>query len=187
MRTRGKRGQRATAAAASAGAVAPAILRWVRRTGHRRRNVDLRMTVVVERPIADVFQFCRDFENFPKILESLEKVEDFQDGRSHWTVRAPNGDTIEWDAVVTKYVPNSVIGWQSVEGSPVKASGLMRFAPLSATDTRVDLALTYRPSRTPLPDAVRALVKPANMSRVRADVARASRQLGALEAGGPPG
>lgn len=178
MRTRGKRWHRATAAAAIAGAVAPAILRWARRTGHRRRAVDLRMTVVVERPIVEVFTFCRDFENFPHILQSLEKVEDSQDGRSRWTVRAPNGEAIEWDAVITKYVPNSVIGWQSVEGSPVKASGLMRFAPLSETETRVDLTLAYRPEKTPLPDALRALVRPPNTARIRSDVARASRELG---------
>lgn len=183
MRTRGKRWQRATAAAAIAGAVAPAILRWARRTGHRRRTVDLRMTVVVERPIVDVFTFCRDFENFPAILQSLEKVEDFQDGRSHWTVRAPNGETIEWDAVITKYVPNSVIAWQSTEGSPVIASGLMRFSPLSESETRVDLTLTYRPQRTALPDALRALAKPANGARIRSDVARASREMGTLDAG----
>lgn len=187
MRTRGKRWQHATAAAAIAGAIAPAILRWARRTGHRRRTVDLRMTVVVERPVGDVFSFCRDFENFPAILQSLEKVEDFQDGRSHWTVRAPNGETIEWDAVVTKYVPNSVIGWQSAEGSPVTASGLMRFSPLSDKETRVDLTLTYRPQRTPLPDALRALAKPANGKRVRAEVARASREFGTLDAGRVPG
>lgn len=183
MRTRGKRWQRASAVAAIAGVVAPSILRWARRTGHRRRTVDLRMTVVVERPVSEVFTFCRDFENFPAILHSLEKVEDFQDGRSHWTVRAPNGETIEWDAVVTKYVPNSVIAWHSAEGSPVTATGLMRFSPLSEKETRVDLTLTYRPLRTPLSDAVRALTRPPNAARIRSDVARASRELGAPDSG----
>lgn len=178
MRTRGKRWHQVTAAAAIAGAVAPALLRWVRRTGHRRRTVDLRMTVVVERPIAEVFQFCRDFENFPKILAQLETVRDFEDGRSHWVVRAPNGERIEWDSVVTKYVPNSVIAWQSVEGSPVTASGLMRFAPLSESATRVDMTLTYRPERTALVDAVRAMAGPPNRSRLRQGLAQASVELG---------
>lgn len=178
MRTRGKRWHQVTAAAAIAGAVAPALLRWVRRTGHRRRTVDLRMTVVVERPIAEVFRFCRDFENFPGILDVLEKVQDFEDGRSHWTVRAPHGERIEWDSVVTKYVPNSVIAWQSVEGSPVRASGLMRFAPLSESDTRVDMTLTYRPERTALAAAVRAMTGPANHSRLRQELAQASVELG---------
>ena len=178
MRTRGKRWQHATAAAAIAGAVSPALLRWVKRAGHRRRAVDLRMTVVVERPINDVFMFCRDFENFPQILDMLEKVEDHQDGRSHWMVRAPGGELIEWDAIVTKYVPNSVIAWQSVDKSPVRSSGLMRFAPLSPTETRVDLNLTYCPKRTDLRDAVRALAMPANRSKLREGLARGAIEIG---------
>src|SRR5437868_780616 len=95
----------------------PMGLQWLRRKGAARRVVDLRMTVVVERPIVDVFEFCRDFENFPELVDVLLSVEDSQDGRSHWAVRSPLGESIQWDAVVTKYVPNSVIAWQSVPGS----------------------------------------------------------------------
>jgi uncharacterized membrane protein len=177
MRTRGKRWQHLSAAAVIAGALSPTLLRWVRRTGHRRRAVDLRMTVVVERPVAEVFQFCRDFANFPDILDRLEEVVDYEDGRSHWVARSPSGERVEWDAVVTRYVPNSVIGWQSVPHSPVRASGLMRFSPLGNDATRVDLTLTYRPERTPLRDAVRAVMAPPAERRIRTDLARASRQL----------
>lgn len=135
------------------------------------------MTVVVERPINDVFEFCRDFENFPQIVDVLLSVEDSQDGRSHWAVRSPTGHTVEWDASVTKYVPNSVIAWESVPGSVVQATGLMRFAPLSPTDTRVDIALTYRPVRTDFADAIRALIGTSNAQRLRADLVQASRTL----------
>jgi Polyketide cyclase / dehydrase and lipid transport len=136
------------------------------------------MTVVVERPINLVFEFCRDFENFPQITDVLLSVEDTQDGRSHWSVRSPTGQTIGWDAVVTKYVPNSVIAWESVPGSVVLASGLMRFSPLSPNETRVDLNLTYRPLRTNFLDAIRALVLPTNTARLRQEVALASQQMG---------
>lgn len=135
------------------------------------------MTVVVERPIRDVFEFCRDFENFPKIVEVALEVQDFQDGRSHWAVKSLSGQSIEWDATVTKYVPNSVIAWESVPNSPVHAGGLMRFAPLSATETRVDISLTYRPGRTGLSEALRALVAPTNTKRLRAEVVHASHEL----------
>jgi uncharacterized membrane protein len=178
MRTRGKRWSQIATTAAIAGAVAPAIMRWLRRTGTRRRSVDLRMSVVVERPIREVFEFCRDFENFPRIVDALLEVQDFQDGRSHWAVRSPTGQSIEWDATVTKYVPNSVIAWESVKGSPVHASGLMRFAPLSDAETRVDISLSYRPMRTDLAEAIRSFVHPPNNTRLRSEVAQASRDLG---------
>jgi uncharacterized membrane protein len=177
MATRGKSWKRIAATAVIAGVTIPKVMRWVRHAGAARRAVDMRMTVVVERPIAEVFEFCRDFANFPEITDVLLSVEDSQDGRSHWAVRSPTGTAVEWDATVTKYVPNSVIAWESVPGSTVQASGLMRFAPLSPTDTRVDVSITYRPQRTGFADAVKALVAPSNSRRIRSELANASHQL----------
>jgi len=176
MRIRGKRlpWQRVAGTAIIAGATIPIVLRWLRRAGSARRMVDMRMTVLVERPIHEVFEFCRDFENFPEIVDVLLSVEDSQDGRSHWAVRSPSGDSIEWDATVTKYVPNSVIAWESVPESVVEAKGLMRFFPLSPTETRVDITLTYRPLRTGLSEAVRALMTLPNARRIRSEISRAA-------------
>lgn len=177
MRTRGRNWRRVAAAAVIAGATIPRVLRWVRAAGTARRAIDMRMTVVVERSITDVFEFCRDFENFPKIVDVLLSVEDSQDGRSHWAVRSPTGQVLEWDATVTKYVPNSVIGWESVPGSAVQASGLMRFAPLSPKETRLDISVTYRPRRTDFADAIRALVNSSNTQRLRSELVQASQAL----------
>ncbi len=137
----------------------------------------MRMSVVVERPIHDVFAFCHDFENFPEVVNFPISITDSQDGRSHWAVRSPTGQTIQWDATVTKYVPNSVIGWESVPESPVHASGLMRFAPLSSAETRVDIKLSYRPCDTGLAEALRALLAPSNTDRLRSELQGASRDL----------
>jgi uncharacterized membrane protein len=165
------------AASVIAGTAVPALLRWARRSGTARRAVDIKMTIVVERPVHDVFAFCRDFENFPDIMDFLLSVEDSQDGRSHWAVRSPGGQTIEWDAVVTKYVPSSVIAWESVPGSVVSATGMMRFFPLSPAETRVDIKLTYLPRRTGLADALRALMIAPNAERIRSEIARAAGDL----------
>src|SRR5207253_6657136 len=102
---------------------AGSALRWLRKVGARRRRVDMRMTVVVERPVPDVFEFCRDFENLARIIDIPLEIEDFQDGRSHWRVPSRAGLPTEWEANISKYVPNSVIAWESNPGSPVKASG----------------------------------------------------------------
>ena len=180
MRTQGIRWKRVAAGTIIAAVALPALLRWVRRTGAARRSVDLWMTVVIERPLAEVFEFCRDFENFPRIVDVLLSVEDPQDGRSHWAVRSPSGHVIEWDATITKYVPNSVIAWNSVPESAAKASGLMRFYPLGESETRLDLSLTYVPIRTDLSEAVRALFSPSNTQRVRREVSQASEALARL-------
>ena len=171
-----------TAASVVAGVALPAVLRWLRRTGSARRSVDMRMTVVVERPLNEVFEFCRDFENFPKIVDVLLSVEDSQDGRSHWAVRSPKGESIEWDAIVTKYVPNGVIAWESVPGSIVQAGGVMRFSPLSPNETRVDISLTYQPRHTGLNEALHALVHTANANRIRGEVMKAAREVSIADA-----
>jgi uncharacterized membrane protein len=180
MRTQGLPWRRVAGGTLIVAATIPALMRWVRRIGAARRTVDMRMTLVIERPIADVFEFCRDFENFPRIVDVLLSVEDTQDGRSHWAVRSPTGQVIEWDATVTKYVPNSVIAWESAPGSPAKASGLMRFYTLGDSETRVDMSLTYVPMHTGLSEALRALIGPSNNQRVRSEVANASQTLARL-------
>lgn len=174
-----KRWVRIAAASMVAGSATPAVLRWLRRTGSERRSVDMRMTVIVDRPVHEVFEFCRDFENFPRIVDVLLRVEDSRDGRSHWAVRSPTGNAIEWDAVVTKYVPNSVIAWESVPGSTVRAGGMMRFAPLSATEARLDISLTYQPLRTGLNEALHALVTVPNTRRMRGELVKAAREISA--------
>jgi uncharacterized membrane protein len=168
-------------AAVIAGAATPAVLRWVRRAGAARRAVDMRMTIVVERPVSAVFEFCRDFENFPEVINGFLHVTDHQDGRSRWKVQTPRGEIIEWDALVTKYVPNSVIAWESRPGSAITASGLMRFVPLSANDTRVDISLTYLPRHTGLAEAFGALLKGDNTRRLRNDIAKAPAAISARE------
>jgi len=137
----------------------------------------MRTTIVVERPLKEVFEFCRDFENFPTIVDVLLSVDDTRDGRSHWAVRSPAGQTLEWDATVTKYVPNTVIAWESVPGSVVAASGLMRFSPLSEVETRLDITLTYVPLRTDIGDAVRAMFNPSNAARLRSELSHAPQVL----------
>ena len=179
MRARGVNWRRLAAGAVITAIAMPALLRGLRRLGAARRRVDLRMTIVIERPLGEVFEFCRDFENFPRIVDVLLSVEDSQDGRSHWAVRSPSGQVIEWDATVTKYVPNSVIAWSSVPGSAADASGLMRFSPLTEGTTRVDLTLTYVPLLTRLGEAVHALLTPTNTQRIRTEVANASETVAA--------
>lgn len=137
----------------------------------------MRMTVVVPRPIHDVFMFCRDFENFPRVLPSLLTIDDSQDGRSHWSARTPAGRVIGWDAGITKYVPNSVIAWESAPGSPVEASGLMRFEALSPNETRVEISVHYRPIHTGMADAFLALVGVSNATRVRSAFEKMTRNL----------
>lgn len=140
--------------------------------GTRRRATDLRLSYVVALPVERVFAFCRDFENFPRFIGALRSVRDFGDGRSRWCASTPAGDDIAWDAVTTKYVPNRVIAWETTAGSPVRATALLRFRPEGGR-TCLELSLDYElAERSPLRDAMAALLTPQRDGQLRADIAR---------------
>jgi len=141
-------------------AARPFISAAVRKAGARRRSLSTTSTIEIARPVPEVFAFFKDFENFPRVIGSVRSVLDYQDGRSHWELYTPSGAVVEWDAVVTKYVPNSVIAWESVVRSLVDSSGIVRFTALSPSRTRVDLSITHRPIQTTLKDAIRTLLAP---------------------------
>jgi uncharacterized membrane protein len=143
----------------------------LRRAGTRRRAATLELSLVVPHPVEVVFGFCRDFENFPRLIGVLRGVRDYGDGRSRWCASTPSGGTIEWDTVTTKYVPNSVIAWQSVAHAPVRMRGVLRFVPEGRT-TSMKVALDYQVLDGSMADAVVALATPSRGDDLEADIRR---------------
>ena len=152
------------------------LLDSLRRAGTERRSARLHMSLVVAQPVEVVFAFLRDFENFPCIIGALRQVRDYGDGRSHWCASTPSGGTLEWDTVTTKYVPNRVIAWQSVPGSPVTMHGMLRFLP-EETHTCLRLELDYQVRNSGLADALVALTTPTRGAELERDIKRLSTYL----------
>lgn len=165
---------RLTASALLLAAFAPELTRKLLRIGASRRRVHLRTTIEIDRPIREVFEFCRDFENFPRVVQSLRRITDYQDGRSCWEVVSPSGDVLSWHSQVTKYVPNAVIAWRSVPGSVVDCNGLIRFSPSARGGTRLRIEVDFDPCHTGIADAVRALFDVPRTKQLEADLSRAN-------------
>ena len=151
-------------------AIEPLVVEAVRRVGDRRRQMVMHSSLDIERNVADVFAFFNDFENFPRIVDNLRSVTDYQDGRSHWEGVTPAGRVMEWDTVITKYVPRSVIAWESTPESEVRMKTVVRFQALSPTRTRVDFETIYQPPHTGIHDAIRAILSPAQAQRMHNDL-----------------
>ncbi len=102
-------------------------------------------TIAVNRSPEDCYRFWRDFENLPRFMEHLESVRMTGDGRSHWVVKAPAGQTVEWDAELIQDTPNR-IAWRSLEGADVNNSGSVSFesAP-GGRGTVVKTSIEYDP------------------------------------------
>ena len=157
----------------------------LRRAGTRRRSVRLRLSFVVPHPVSEVFQFCSDFENFPKLVRALRAVEDFGDGRSHWVGTTPSGGTLEWDALTTKFVTNRVIAWQNTPHSPVRMNGTIRFLPERTGETCVKVALDYSAPTDRIADAVAALANRTLSRELESDIRRLGEKLDDLRASAP--
>ena len=125
-------------------------------TRHRlggRRGIHVDESVTINRPIAEVYRFWRNFENLPRFMQHLQAVSMREEGISHWVAKGPAGTTVEWDARIINDVDNKVIGWQSLEGSTVATAGSVNF---DETDrgTVVRVRLQYSPPAGKLGSAV---------------------------------
>lgn len=154
----------------------------LRRAGTRRHTDRVRVSFVVPHPVATVFRFCSDFENFPRFIRALREVHDFGDGRSHWVALSPSGRMLEWDAVTTKFVPNRVVAWQSTPSSLVRVSCTIRVVPERDGGTCVKVAIDYSLPTERIKDAVAALASRRRTRQLEADIQRLGEQL---DAGAP--
>lgn len=117
-------------------------------TRHRlggRRGIHVEESVTVNRPIAEVYRFWRNFENLPRFMRHLESVAVREEGVSHWVAKGPAGTRVEWDARIINDVDNKVIGWQSLDGSMVATAGSVNFDEAGGRGTVVRVKLQYNP------------------------------------------
>jgi uncharacterized membrane protein len=110
------------------------------------RGTHVREAVRLEKPLAEVYRFWREFENLPRFMTHLERVTDLGNGRSHWVARGPANVMIEWDAEIINEVEGKVIGWRSLPGSDVVSAGSVNFSTArGGRSTEVSVHLQYDP------------------------------------------
>jgi uncharacterized membrane protein len=135
------------------------------------RGIHVEESVTLNKPIAEVFRFWRNFENLPKFMQHLESVAMREEGISHWVARAPAGMTVAWDARIINEIDNKLIGWQSLEGSTISTAGSVNFDE-TAHGTRVRVHLQYSPPGGKLGAAIAKLFGEEPSRQVREDLRR---------------
>jgi len=147
-----------------------------RRSDTRRRLRGARGThvdeaVTINRPIAEVYRFWRNFENLPKFMRHLESVSGREEGITHWVAKGPAKTTVEWDARIINEVENKLIGWQSLEGSRVATAGSVNFDE-TEHGTRVRVRLQYSPPAGKLGSAIAWLFGEEPTRQIHEDLRR---------------
>jgi uncharacterized membrane protein len=145
--------------------------------GAGRRAVDVHKTLNINAPLDMVFGFFANYGNFPYFMSNVVQVQDSFYGRSHWVVKGPAGMQVEWDADLTRFVPNESIAWQSVEGATIANAGVINFDINQDGSTRVDIKLSYNPPGGALGHVVARIFGADAKSEMDQDLLRAKTLL----------
>jgi uncharacterized membrane protein len=146
------------------------------------RGIRVRESIRLAKPLAEVYQFWRRFENLPRFMANLERVTDLGDGRSHWIAKGPSGIRVEWDAEIINEVENKVIGWRTLPNADVAIAGSVAFesAPQDR-GTQLTVHLQYAPPAGRLGALAAAVFGREPAQTIREDLRRLKQLLEAGE------
>lgn len=152
-------------------------MEMTRRTRALPTSIDVEKTVIVHRPVEEVYAFWRNFSNLGRFMSHIESVRCHgEDDRwSTWRAQLFQGSpVVEWEAEMIEDVRNERIAWRSLPDSDVETNGTVRFEPvMGGRATEVRLIMEYIP---PMAGAFR-LLNPAISQMVKEDLRRFKHML----------
>ena len=99
-------------------------------------------SIEVEVPLSVVYNQWTQFEEFPRFMEGIERVEQLDDKHLHWCAEV-GGKKEEWDAEITEQMPDKRIAWHSTSGK--LNAGVVTFHYIAPNKTRLMLQMEYDP------------------------------------------
>lgn len=103
-------------------------------------NVQESVDVAV--PLSQAYNQWTQFKEFPRFMSGVESVSQIDDTTVQFKTDIA-GVRRDFKARIMDQVPDERIHWESVEGP--QNSGTISFEPISATETRVTVNLTWEP------------------------------------------
>jgi len=100
------------------------------------QSIDVRV------PVRTAYNQWTQFEDFPRFMEGVEKVEQLDDTRLHWVAKVA-GKKKEWDAEITEQTPDQRVAWTATSGAP--NGGVVTFHRLDDSTTRVTVQMEVEP------------------------------------------
>jgi uncharacterized membrane protein len=133
-------------------------------------NVNIRVNSFVEKPISEVYNFWRDFENLPKFMTHLESVKPLSYTTSKWTAKGPAGiGKLSWKAEIIKDEKDRLISWNSLPESSIKNAGKVVFRP-SGNGTEIIVTISYHAPLGIAGESAAKLLNPYFENLVREDL-----------------
>lgn len=99
-------------------------------------------TIEVDAPLEEVYAQWTQFEEFPRFMEGVQRVEQLDDRTLDWEAEVA-GRTKSWTARITDQTPNQRIAWRGMDGA--QNDGAVMFQPAGDGRTEVRLAIDADP------------------------------------------
>lgn len=125
--------------------------------GLGENGIRVQKAINIFAPVDEVYQFWRNFENFPLFMNHVKEIS--VDGDiSHWTVVGPADSPYRFQSQITQDIPNELIAWETLPDSEVHSAGFVRFDENRDGSTRVTVQMSYIPPVGVLGHAVAQLL-----------------------------
>ena len=131
-------------------------------------------SVTIARPRAELFAFWRDFQNLPRFMANLDRIEPgAEPGHNTWHIRAPAGKVYAVDTRIVREVDGELIAWRSTEESEIDTEGRVTFEDAPGDrGTRVGLIIAYKPKGGMVGDMIATLAGRSPELQARHDLKR---------------
>lgn len=139
----------------------------------KNHNINSRVSVIVNKPRHEVYEFWRKLENLPLFMQHLEEVKTLDDKTSAWKAAAPGKlPGLVWITEIVADEKNERIGWQSIEGSDVFTAGNVHFKDAGEFGTEINAVISYRPAYGKVGEMIAEALNPALEDLIAEDIKR---------------
>ena len=107
-----------------------------------RRVSTIEQSVEVDVPVTTAYNQWTQFEEFPKFMEGVDRIEQITPTRTHWKTSIA-GVHREFDAEIDEQHPDERVAWHTL-GKPRQA-GVVTFHRIDDGTTRVMLQMDFEP------------------------------------------
>lgn len=106
-------------------------------------NVNIRTSIKIDKPVAEVYAFWRQLDNLPKFMKHLDSVTEIDHLTSQWKASGPGGiGSLSWKAQILMDEKNKMLSWHSLPESTVDNAGKVLFKDLGGS-TELDVTISY--------------------------------------------
>ncbi len=128
--------------------------------------------VTINRPAGELYEVWRSLRSLALFMDNVEDIIVLDEVRSRWRVKAPGGQFVEWESIITDDVPGQSITWQSADGAEIKNSGRVEFQDAGARGTVVHATIAYSPPGGRVGELLAKLFKREPRLQTRRDLHR---------------